>query len=300
MTVTRFVDADGVTLHARIDGQGPPVVLLHGFTGSGRSLAGLARGLRDAYTTIRIDLVGHGLSAAPAEGAAYRMPRCVEQLAAAMDALGVSDAHLLGYSMGGRTALALCADRPERVRSALLIGASAGIEDAAERAARVRADEELADRIERDGVPAFVDAWMAQPLFATQRRLDPAARDEARDERLANRPAALAASLRGMGSGAQPPLHARLAEIARPVRLVVGELDEKFRRIAADLAGRLPDARVEVVSGAGHAVHVEDPEAVLQVARRCFAESETRTLRRTFRPPQAPESEREEGSPWNR
>ena len=178
------IPAAGVELRALVEGTGAPVLVLHGFTGRAESMEPVAAGLRDAFRVVRFDLVGHGESDAPAEPAAYAMERCVEQTAAGLAALGISSAHLVGYSMGGRTALALAALHPERVRSAVLIGASAGLEDPGARAARVRADEALADRIETEGLEPFVDHWMALPVFASQARLGEEALRAARAQRL--------------------------------------------------------------------------------------------------------------------
>ena len=187
MTATQeMVMAKGVRLHVESEGQGHPVILLHGFTGTTRSMAHLAEGLRDTHRAIRIDLVGHGSSEAPQQLVHYGMERCVAQVVAALDALGVDRAHLLGYSMGGRAALALCAAHPERFTSAFLIGASAGLEDPFARAARVRADDDLAEQIERDGVATFVDQWMAQPLFASMRCLGEKALAASRADRRRN------------------------------------------------------------------------------------------------------------------
>ena len=268
----RRIATCGVNLHAIVEGDGTPVVLLHGFTGSAASLADTAAGLRDHHRTIRIDLVGHGESDAPRDATAYDMRSCADQVAGVTLALDARPAHFIGYSMGGRVALALCVWRPDLVASALVIGARAGIDDAAERAVRVRHDCALADRIEREGVPRFVDHWMALPLFASQRRLGPAALREAREARLANRAHGLALSLRGMGAGAQPPLGARLGEVRAPVCLVAGKEDARFRAIAEALAQRLPRSRVEIVPSAGHAAHVENPSAFLRLARRFLAE----------------------------
>jgi 2-succinyl-6-hydroxy-2,4-cyclohexadiene-1-carboxylate synthase len=204
------------------------------------------------------------------------MQSCVAQVAGALDALGIPEAHVLGYSMGGRVGLALCTWRPERVRSALLIGASAGLEEAGVRAERRREDEALAARIEREGVERFVDWWMELPLFASQQRLEEATLARARAQRLSNRAHGLAQSLRGMGTGAQPALHARLPWVRVPILLVAGSLDAKFAAIASDLARRLPNARAQLVPGAGHACHLEQPEAFSRIARRFFEDAEAR------------------------
>lgn len=288
---THRIEVDGVRLHVGSAGEGPDVVLLHGFTGSTESMRGVAAALAERFRTVSIDLVGHGRSDAPDDPAPYAMPRCARQVAGVLDALVARPAHLLGYSMGGRIALALCTAHPERVASALLVGASAGIADAAERAERAERDAALAARIERDGVTAFVDAWMAQPLFESQRRrLSAEALAAARAQRLDNRARGLANALRGMGAGVQEPLHDRLPSLPMPVCLVAGEDDARFRAIAADLAGRLAAARVEVIPNAGHAAHLENPDAFLRVARRFFDTPEAAPRRAALRtqPPSQP------------
>ena len=270
------VETGGLQLHVETLGQGTPVLLLHGFTGCAAALSGLARGLaRAGYRTVAPDLVGHGESDAPADPSHYTMGRCVAQVCGVLDALDLPRVHAIGYSMGGRVALSLCAAHPERVRSALLVGASAGLRRADERSARRHGDEALAARIEREGVAAFVDDWMAQPLFASQlRRLSPEALAAARAQRLRNRAHGLAHSLRGMGTGAQPALHARLPSIDVPLALVVGEEDAKFDAIAEALARRLPRARVARVPDAGHAAHLENPAAFLRVVLGFLADAE--------------------------
>ncbi len=194
-----------------------------------------------------------------------------------LESLELRDVHLIGYSMGGRAALATCAAEPDRIASALLIGASAGIDDPDARAERIRADSALADRIERDGVAAFVDYWMAQPFIEREEKIGSAAWAEARRRRLENRPHALAASLRGMGAGAQPPLFGKLSRIDRPICFAVGERDAKFRAIASGLQRRLADARLAIVPDAGHAAHLENPVAFLGIARRFWADVESTT-----------------------
>jgi 2-succinyl-6-hydroxy-2,4-cyclohexadiene-1-carboxylate synthase len=279
-----WIDAGGVQLHVEELGTGTPVVLLHGFSGSARAMACIAEGLSDAHRTLAIDLVGHGRSEAPRGAAAYTMASCVAQLAAALGELDVSAADWIGYSMGGRVALALAVAHPARVKSSLLIGASAGIRDPQQRAERVRADEALAERIERDGVEAFVDFWISQSFLFDERRLGARGLAEARELRLANSTQGLAASLRGMGVGAQPSLHDALARVSIPICLAVGEADAKFRTLAAEICQELPNARVEIVPEAGHAAHTDNPAAFLELARRFFLHAHGFETRHHFPP----------------
>lgn len=269
-----LVKADGSLLHVERDGSGPPLVLLHGFTGSGRALERTARDLCDRWQTIRIDLIGHGRSDAPDRIAPYAMERCAGHVAAVIERLTEGRAHVLGYSMGGRVALSLAAFHPERVRSLLLVGARAGIEAAPDRARRIAADERLAAELERDGLEAFVDRWMALPLFASQARLGAEFLAEARRQRLENRVHGLVHSLRGMGAGAQRPLFDQLEQLRAPALVAVGAEDERFVPVARELAARMPAARLAVVPEAGHAAHLENPEAFRRIARDFLAEIE--------------------------
>lgn len=264
--------------------EGPPLLLLHGFTGDRRAWQGFVEAWRRLGNApgahhrlphgrpadlrnigpriIALDLPGHGRSPQPEDPAAQTMPGVVSAVLATMDTLGIARAHLLGYSMGGRVALSLALAAPERVTSLGLIGASPGIADDAERAARAAADDALAARLEADGLPAFVDRWMAQPLFASQARLDPAIRARERRRRLEQSPGGLAASLRQLGTGRMPPLWAALEGLAMPCLYLAGAEDAKFLDIGQQMAARSKQVTVVAVPGAGHAVQLERPEAV--------------------------------------
>jgi len=272
--VSGLVDAAGHRLAVREAGEGSPVLVLHGFTGCGETLAGVAEALADAHRVVSVDLPGHGSSESPEDPRAFGMEATLDALEDVLDALGVPRAHVLGYSMGGRLALGLAALRPERVDRVVLVGASAGIEDPVARAARVSADEALAESILAGGVPAFVGRWLANPLFQSQRRLGEAFWEEALTQRLRNRPQGLALSLRGMGSGAQPPLHTHLPRLAAPVLAVVGAEDAKFLAIARTLVSRLPHGRLCLIPGAGHAAHLENPAAFRAATRDFLANTE--------------------------
>jgi 2-succinyl-6-hydroxy-2,4-cyclohexadiene-1-carboxylate synthase len=229
------------------------MILLHGFTQTRHSWRQTLAALEGRYRAITPDLPGHGQAAA-------RRPASFAACAAYIRALApTTPITLVGYSMGGRVALHTAINLPGLVQHLILIGASPGIADPTEREARRRADETLADRIETLGIEAFAEEWGAQPLFGGQ---DERAAAAAHADRLRNTPAGLAAALRGLGTGAMPPLWDRLPGLAIPVTLVAGERDAKFRDIATRMAAALPHARVEIVAGAGHAVQLERPDDV--------------------------------------
>jgi 2-succinyl-6-hydroxy-2,4-cyclohexadiene-1-carboxylate synthase len=255
------IQIDDIELYAGRSGDGPPLLLLHGFTGSADEWASLAPRLAALRELLAVDLIGHGRSAAPADPERYTMEHCVVDLLALLDSLGHERVDLLGYSMGGRVALQLAAAVPGRIRSLILESASPGIEDEAERAARVASDEALAARIEAEGLEWFVDHWAGIPLFASQAALPEQQRAALRERRLRGSATGYANSLRGMGAGRQPSLWNRLPELAMPALLVSGELDVKYLAIGERAAALLPAARHAIVREAGHAVHLEQPEA---------------------------------------
>ena len=234
------------------------LVFLHGFTQTGRSWDPVARELADRYQTHTVDVPGHGASGS----IRIDLPAAADWLAE----IGGS-ATYVGYSMGGRLALHLALAHPALVERLVLVSSTAGIADDAARATRRLEDERRADEIERDGVEAFLERWLALPLFAG---LPPDA--AGLDERLANTTAGLASSLRLAGAGAQASLWDRLGTLTMPVLLVAGALDTKFVGIAEQMAAAIPPATLAIVAGAGHVVHVERPDKFVGLLRRWLSE----------------------------
>jgi 2-succinyl-6-hydroxy-2,4-cyclohexadiene-1-carboxylate synthase len=240
--------SDHPALHREVEGvlAGGRVVLVHGFTQTLASWRVVGERLARGREVVRVDLPGHGGSGGVRVG--------FEQAAGLLGAAGGA-ATYVGYSLGGRLCLRLALDRPDLVEGLVLVGASPGIADPAARAERRAADEALAAEVERDGVAAFLDRWLAGPLFATL-----GAEAAGRAERLANTPEGLAYALRRLGTGAQEPLWDRLAGLRPPTLLVAGERDAKFAALAHEMAAAIgPTARVALVPGAGHAAHLERP-----------------------------------------
>jgi len=250
---------NGLDYHYTVNGAGPALFLLHGFTGSAASWPRHIERYAGDFTCIAVDLPGHGATASPADPARYAMARVVDDLAALCKELGLDKAAWLGYSMGGRLALGVGVLAPQIVSALVLEGASPGLADPTERAARVASDELLAQRLDRDGLVPFIDFWERIPLFATQERLPAERRDGLRRQRLNNNPVGLANSLRGMGQGSQPAFHDRLAQINVPTLLLAGEEDAKFRLLAQEMSTTIPNARFATIPNAGHAAHFEQP-----------------------------------------
>ena len=243
-------------------------VVLHGFTGSATAMAPLTSRLPEPV--LALDLPGHGPGPISDEPADYKMTAAVAGVVSATAHL--ERFALVGYSMGGRAALHVALAHPDRVASLALIGARAGIDNPAERAERIASDEALADRIESEGIEWFADYWADLPLFATQRhRISVEQRAELRTQRLACDPRGLAHSLRGMGAGAADPIGCRLGELSMPCALIAGTDDTKFAAIAHEMATAMPQADVHLIPDAGHATHLEAPDATATAVIQCVS-----------------------------
>jgi 2-succinyl-6-hydroxy-2,4-cyclohexadiene-1-carboxylate synthase len=233
------------------------VVLLHGFTQGPRSWDGLAERLAGRHELVTPTLPGHG-------GAGAIQGTFEEEAAALAEAVGPPPAAWVGYSMGGRLALRVALDRPDLVQGLVLLGATAGLNDPAEREARRRVDETLASGLERQGLDRFLTGWLNQALF---KRLPPEA--AGLEERRTNTVAGLASALRRLGTGSQEPVWDRLHELHMPVLLMAGEHDATFVSVAFRLtAGIGEGAGMSIVPGAGHAAHLERPEAFATILER--------------------------------
>ena len=236
-----------MSLTSRTIGSGSRVVLLHGFTQNSACWGPFADRLATHHEVVMLDAPGHGDSGYDHADLAAAAHLSVE--------VG-GDAVYLGYSMGGRVALHAALAAPDRIRALVLIGATAGIDDAAERAARRAADEVLAAELASSGLDTFLDRWLAQPMFATL-----PTQAQHRAERLRNRPQGLAASLRCCGTGTQRPLWDDVAGLATPTLAIAGGEDPKFTALARRLTASIgPGATMALIPGAGHSVHLERPD----------------------------------------
>ncbi len=248
-----------------VDTGRPPLVLLHGFTQNRRCWGPLAEDLGRDRLLFAIDLPGHGDSAA-ASGASVSETAGLIDAAVARRLDAGAQADVLGYSMGGRMALAWLADHPGRIRRTVTIGATAGIEGPDARAARRDQDEERARFLEQEGVEVFLDWWLGLELF---RGLPDWARFE--EQRRANTAAGLAGSLRHAGTGTMSPLWSVLAErrdqgVLGDALVLTGEHDDRFAEVGVRLA-RCLGGTARTVDGTGHAAHLESPEVVSAAVR---------------------------------
>lgn len=228
------------------------VVLLHGFGGTRRTWDGVIALLSpERYRPLALDLPGHGEHAGAPRPITFA--NCVEHVLAQSPERFV----LCGYSLGGRVALHVALAAPERVSRMVLLSTNPGIEDARERAGRRASDGRLAERLEHRPFEDFIARWRAQELFAG----DPSAVDRlACADYRRNRPDALAAVLRGIGTGEMAPLWGRLTELTLPVTIIAGRRDAKFQALGARMADLMPGAALVIAPG-GHRLTLESPAA---------------------------------------
>ncbi|MBK7756136.1 MAG: alpha/beta fold hydrolase [Deltaproteobacteria bacterium] len=249
----------------------PPAVhllALHGFTGAGDDFEALAA-LTPGIVWVTPDLPGHG-SSVEVEPVAALLSRLTTTLLALPRPRA-----LLGYSMGGRIALQLVAaledTHPGALDAVILIGASPGLDDPAEAAARRAADEALATQAEAEGAAAFLARWRSTPILRSQAQIPEPWRGRMLARRAGCRAAGLAASLRVYGTGALPSLWERLPQLTTPTTLFAGALDPKFVQVHAQMAAKMPRAQALVFPGVGHTAHLEAPAAFAAALTQALA-----------------------------
>lgn len=254
------------------DRGGTPVLLLHGFLGCADDWSQVIATLGDTHRCVAFDLPGHGATPEPVPAGSDSFERTVDGLADRMSDLGFDTFHVLGYSMGGRLALGLVCRHPGRIGKAVVVGGSAGLEDQSARAERLARDRERAGKLETGDLAAFLRDWYAQPLFRDLARHESFA--SVLERRLRGERPGLAAALRGLSPGVQPPLHRCLAQTTVPLLLVAGGADQKYVASNRALAETSPLVRALEISGAGHSVHLERPDELARIVARFFVERE--------------------------
>ena len=243
-----------MSLHVDVRGSGPPLVVLHGFTQTGRLWGHFGELLAESHTLVAVDLPGHGDSGSVRADLPTTAGLVVEAVRAEV---GAEACALLGYSLGARVGLHVALGADLALRGVVFIGVTAGIEDPGERERRRQSDNNAADELEASGdVEQFIDAWLRGPLFE---RLD--ASDAAqRSERLRNSAGGLASSLRLCGTGTQEPMWDLLPTLASPVLAMAGTDDARFAAHALRVTRLVPHGVASLVPGGGHAVHLAQPE----------------------------------------
>ena len=248
------------------------VVLLHGFTGSSQTWEEVIKASPTSFEILTIDLIGHGETSKPSAVNHYLVSQQIKDLHALFQQLAFDRFTMVGYSMGGRLALAYALEYP--VEKLVLESSSPGLKEEEERTIRKDADELLAERITNEGIVSFVDFWEDIPLFHSQKRLSLEKKHKIREERLAGNPIGLANSLKGFSTGVQPSNWNKLKDLTVPTYLLAGELDEKFCKIGMEMEKLLPNSTSKQVLDVGHAIHVENPELFATIVKDIILKEE--------------------------
>jgi 2-succinyl-6-hydroxy-2,4-cyclohexadiene-1-carboxylate synthase len=223
----------------------PPLLLLHGWMGNGADYAGVIELLRSRFYCIAIDLPGHGKTEVIGDDRYYEFIATTTGIIQLLDSLQIDRCTIAGYSFGGRLSLYLALEFPDRFDRVILESTSPGLST-------------LAERLDRDRFADFIDNWYRQPIFTgIDRHPD---FPKLIQRRLTNQPSKLAKSLYYAGLGRQSYLGDRLAEYNRPVLLIVGAEDCKFRAIAQTLDLTCHCTTLKIVPNSSHNVHFQQPE----------------------------------------
>jgi 3-oxoadipate enol-lactonase len=251
----------GARLVYEVSGEGPAVVLVHGFGLDMRMWDPQVGQLAARFRVVRYDCRGFGASGPFDPAVPYTH---AGDLIALLDHLGIGDAVLAGLSFGGRVVLQAALAAPARARGLVLLDAVLDGVPWDQRSAD--ALDEVARQVQAGGVPAGRAAWLAHPLFAAARQRPD----------LAGELAAMVAGYPGQHwLGQDPHRSARprpidvLEDVAVPALVVAGAQDVPgFREMSAVLARRIPGAGYHVVADAGHMVNMEQPAAVNDLLNR--------------------------------
>jgi (E)-2-((N-methylformamido)methylene)succinate hydrolase len=253
-----------------VEGDGPPVLLIHGVGARLDNWDGVVAALGGRFTTVRFDLRGHGESSKPP--GPYSDKLFAEDARALLDHLGIEQCHVAGHSLGATVALRLTLDAPDRVERLALLSAAAGrtVEE------RQRVMERLA--IVEHGIPGehfrrSLPRWFSEDF----RRANPELLERYAARNMENDPRAYAAAYQVL---ATTDLADEAARVRTPTLVVTGEGDVGSNpRMARLLHARIPGSRLEILSGLRHAILIEAPTLVAELLAGFFAASTTAARR---------------------
>jgi 2-succinyl-6-hydroxy-2,4-cyclohexadiene-1-carboxylate synthase len=248
--------ANGLQYHVHCEGKGIPLLFLHGFMGGYTRWLKLFEPFREQLQLIFVDLPGHGETDVPLEEERYHLFKACDDLIAILNALNIEKPNILGYSMGGRLALAYAIRYPQRYQRLFLESASPGIDDVLARARRLEDDRGLANKL-LNGLPIFIEEWNRQEIFQSLEELPPELLAIRRMDQQRHSATGLAMALAGMSQGAQPSLWNKLTTLQQKIYLMAGEKDRKYCKINQLMHALCPNSELKLFNNVGHLLHYE-------------------------------------------
>lgn len=250
-----FIEIENIKYHIEIKGEGKPIICLHGFSEdiSTWNLLEL-----HGYKLILIDLIGHGKSDKPKDSKYYFLEIMLKHLNKLIYKLELKKYSMLGYSMGGRCALAYALTYPNEIDKLILESASYGEEKSLNRLKRRESDLNLAKSIEENGIEWFNQYWGSLSVFESQKSLPKSIINEINRRRLANISHALSNTLKGTGQGIFPCLKDKIIKLSMPILYISGEYDKKYQEVGKEFEELNINVKHMVINGCGHNTHIED------------------------------------------
>lgn len=246
-----------------------PLVLLHGFMGSADDWQPLVPFLQNHFYLVMIDLPGHGDNLALLE-TEDNFSAFAEALKDTLGKQGLAACMILGYSLGGRLAMAFARDYPEYILKLLLEGAHPGLQNETERQLRQDSDRQWAERFSCEPVAEVLQDWYQQPVFSD---LNAVQRERLIELRKNQSGKELAQVMMKFSLSAQPDFRPVLKQCQCPVHYFYGEQDAKFKGLGQSLLAESCLSGLHRIDGSGHNIHREQPEALAAAILNLFSAS---------------------------
>lgn len=266
------IEVDGVNYNVYVDEKNletdkTPVLFVHGFTGSYEDWEFIFDKLPDNFYPAAFDQVGHGKTDCPDDQKFYTSKFKMRAISRICEVLNFREIVLVGYSMGGRAAYNYAVNNPYNLKGLVIESSQPGIEEAIQRIDRIKADNELARKIETEGLSNFIMHWYSQPLFSSIAEMQAEKLGKFYERRLSNNPVGLVNTLKGFSTGRMVSYWEMLPVISSKVLLVTGELDFKFTLLAEKAKPLFLNAEHKIIQGAGHNTHLEKPEEFIKLLK---------------------------------
>jgi pimeloyl-ACP methyl ester carboxylesterase len=238
-----MLERDGVNLYYEVHGEGPVLLLTHGYSATSQMWQGQVEPLSKRFKLVTWDMRGHGRSDYPKDPGAYSEAATVADMSALLDAVGAKTAIVGGLSLGGYMSLAFHLAHPERVRALLIIDTGPGYRSDEAREGWNRNALKTAERYETEGLGRLA-AGSVEMRTSTHRNAE-----------------GLALAARGMLTQRDARVISSLPTIQVPAIVIVGADDTPFLNASDYMAAKIPGARKAVIPKAGHAANIDQPDA---------------------------------------